>query len=68
MAPFRAGGHSTDNLISTLELPTRKLQPSSHGRGLRALFWDAVEAQGGTVVGVAAYDPKATDFPCRVLL
>ncbi|MEM7412275.1 MAG: penicillin-binding protein activator [Myxococcota bacterium] len=33
-----------------------------YGHGLRRLFWDAVEARGGTVVGVAAYDPKATDF------
>lgn len=41
-----------------------------YGRGLRALFWDAVEAQGGLIVGVAGYDPKATDFaePIRKLV
>ncbi|MEN8180906.1 MAG: penicillin-binding protein activator [Myxococcota bacterium] len=33
-----------------------------YGRTLRALFWDAVEEQGGEVVGVASYDPDATDF------
>ena len=40
------------------------------GRGLRALFWDAVEERGGQVVGVAGYDPKATDFaePIRKLV
>ena len=32
------------------------------GVGLRGLFWDAVEARGGRVVAVAAFDPKATDF------
>jgi ABC-type branched-subunit amino acid transport system substrate-binding protein len=34
----------------------------SYGLALRAVFWDAVEAEGGTVVGVAAYEPEATDF------
>lgn len=33
-----------------------------YGRTLRALFWDAVEEQGGEVVAVASYDPEATDF------
>jgi ABC-type branched-subunit amino acid transport system substrate-binding protein len=33
-----------------------------YGRGLRGLFWDAVEERGGRVVGVASYDPQATDF------
>lgn len=33
-----------------------------YGRGLRSLFWQAVEAKGGRVVGVAGYDPKAHDF------
>ena len=33
-----------------------------YGRGLRRLFWDAVERRGGEVVGVASYDPEATDF------
>jgi ABC-type branched-subunit amino acid transport system substrate-binding protein len=42
----------------------------AYGRGLRALFWDTVEASGGRVVGVASYDPKATDFkePIRHLV
>jgi ABC-type branched-subunit amino acid transport system substrate-binding protein len=42
----------------------------AYGRGLRSLFWDAVEASGGEIVGVAAYDPKATDFagPIRSLV
>jgi len=34
----------------------------NYGRGLRSLFWQAVEAKGGRVVGVASYDPKAHDF------
>jgi ABC-type branched-subunit amino acid transport system substrate-binding protein len=42
----------------------------AYGRGLRGLFWDAVEERGGYVVGVAAYDPDATDFaePIRRLV
>jgi ABC-type branched-subunit amino acid transport system substrate-binding protein len=41
-----------------------------YGLGLRGIFWDAVESRGGTIVGVAAYDPKATDFaePIRKLV
>ena len=41
-----------------------------YGRGLRALFWDAVEARGGQVVGVAGFDPESTDFaePIRKLV
>ncbi len=34
----------------------------AYGRGLRNLFWDAVEQRGGYVVAVAGYDPEATDF------
>jgi ABC-type branched-subunit amino acid transport system substrate-binding protein len=34
----------------------------AYGVGLRSMFWDAVEARGGTVVGIASYDPEATDF------
>ncbi len=34
----------------------------SYGLALRAAFWDAVEARGGSVVGVAAYDLEATDY------
>lgn len=34
----------------------------SYGIALRGVFWDAVETGGGSVVGVAAYDPEATDF------
>jgi len=34
----------------------------NYGRGQRRLFWQAVEEQGGRVVGVASYDPDATDF------
>jgi ABC-type branched-subunit amino acid transport system substrate-binding protein len=33
-----------------------------YGSTLEGLFWDAVEARGGEVVAVAAYDPDATDF------
>lgn len=42
----------------------------AYGRGLRAMFWDAVEERGGQVVGVASYDPGATDFatPIRNLV
>ena len=36
------------------------------GRRLRAAFWDAVEARGGEVVGVARYEPDATDFSAPV--
>ncbi len=41
-----------------------------YGRGLRDLFWDAVEARGGEIVGVASYEPDATDFadPIRRLV
>lgn len=34
----------------------------SYGRTMRDAFWDAVEAQGGAIVGAEAYDPAATDF------
>jgi ABC-type branched-subunit amino acid transport system substrate-binding protein len=34
----------------------------SYGSALRGAFWDAVEVGGGSVVGVASYDPEATDF------
>ncbi|HVN36971.1 MAG TPA: ABC transporter substrate-binding protein [Myxococcota bacterium] len=42
----------------------------AYGRGLRSLFWDAVEAHGGQVVGVASYPPGAKDFtdPIRSLV
>lgn len=42
----------------------------AYGTNVRAFFWDAVEARGGRVVGVAAYDPAATDFaePIRQLV
>lgn len=42
----------------------------AYGRGLRDLFWDAVELRGGGIVGVAHYDPQATDFadPIRRLV
>jgi len=42
----------------------------SYGLGLRRLFWSAVEEQGGRIVGVASYDPDATDFekPIRKLI
>jgi ABC-type branched-subunit amino acid transport system substrate-binding protein len=38
----------------------------AYGSGLRAMFWDAVEDRGGTVVGVASYDPDATDFASAI--
>lgn len=34
----------------------------AYGGGLKNLFWDAVEARGARVVGVARYEPRATDF------
>jgi ABC-type branched-subunit amino acid transport system substrate-binding protein len=42
----------------------------AYGRGLRKLFWRAVEQRGGRVVSVASYDPEATDFaePIRRLV
>jgi ABC-type branched-subunit amino acid transport system substrate-binding protein len=42
----------------------------NYGRGLRALFWDAVEARGGRVVAVSGFDPQAKDFagPIRRLV
>lgn len=42
----------------------------AYGREFRALFWRAVEARGGRVVGVAAYEPGDTDFaePIRRLV
>jgi ABC-type branched-subunit amino acid transport system substrate-binding protein len=41
-----------------------------YGRGLRTLFWEEVERRGGEIVGVASYDPEATDFagPIRQLV
>lgn len=33
-----------------------------YGFGLRALFWDAVEARGGSVVAAAGFEPASTDF------
>ncbi len=41
-----------------------------YGHRLKNGFWDAVEAHGGEVVGVASYEPKATDFanPIRSLI
>ncbi len=40
------------------------------GRAMRTAFWDALEARGGEVVGVARYAPDATDFagPIRRLI
>ncbi len=42
----------------------------AYGLGLRRLFWEEVEQQGGRIVGVAGYDPGATDFakPIRRLV
>ena len=42
----------------------------AYGLGLRTLFWEEVERQGGRIVGVAGYDPGATDFakPIRRLV
>ncbi len=37
-----------------------------YGREFRRLFWDAVEARGGAVVGVAGYAPDATDFRAAI--
>ncbi len=34
----------------------------AYGRGLRRLFWEAVEERGGTIAAVASYDPTLTDF------
>ncbi|UCE85734.1 MAG: penicillin-binding protein activator [Deltaproteobacteria bacterium] len=41
-----------------------------YGLGVKNLFWDAVEARGGRVVGVARYDVDAVDFaaPIRRLI
>jgi len=38
----------------------------AYGSGLRAMFWDAVEERGGTVVGIASYDPDDTDFASAI--
>jgi len=42
----------------------------AYGRGLRRLFWEEVEEQGGRIVAIASYEPEATDFaePIRRLL
>jgi ABC-type branched-subunit amino acid transport system substrate-binding protein len=34
----------------------------AYGTALRGSFWDAVEARGGSVVGVSGYAPDQTDF------
>jgi len=41
-----------------------------YGEQLKNLFWDAVEARGAEIVGVASYEPDATDFagPVRSLV
>jgi ABC-type branched-subunit amino acid transport system substrate-binding protein len=41
-----------------------------YGLALRDLFWDEVEKGGGAIVGVARYEPDATDFaePIRRLV
>jgi ABC-type branched-subunit amino acid transport system substrate-binding protein len=41
-----------------------------YGATLKDLFWAAIEAHGGEVVGLASYDPQATDFaePIRSLV
>jgi len=33
-----------------------------YGEQLKNLFWDVVEARGAEIVGVASYEPDATDF------
>ncbi len=40
-----------------------------YGKGLRALFWQAIEERGGEIVGVSSYDANANDFadPIRSL-
>lgn len=42
----------------------------AYGRGMRALFWDAVDTRGGEVVAVSPFDPSSTDFaePIRRLV
>ena len=41
-----------------------------YGRGLKDLFWDAMEERGVRIAGVASYEPDATDFaePIRRLV
>jgi ABC-type branched-subunit amino acid transport system substrate-binding protein len=51
--------HATSNGASRFAILYRD---DAYGRGMRSLFWDAVEAADGRVVGVSSYDPKATDF------
>lgn len=34
----------------------------SYGRTFRDVFWDAVVARGGAIVGAEAYDPAQTDY------
>ncbi len=38
----------------------------AYGQAVRAAFWDAVEARGGEVVGVAHYAPGTQDFSTPV--
>ncbi len=52
--------HAMDELAATR---AAILHPrDAWGHGLKDLFWDAIEARGGTVVGLASYPPDATDF------
>ena len=37
-----------------------------YGVGLRGLFWDAVERAAGSVVAVASFSAKATDFGAAI--
>ena len=65
-----------DHLVryATTELGARRfaiLYPDSgYGRGMRKRFWEAVDREGGFVVGVASYEPNSNDFkePIRSLI
>ncbi len=37
-----------------------------YGLGLRALFWDAVERRGGSIVAAAGFEPTNTDFAAPI--
>jgi predicted negative regulator of RcsB-dependent stress response len=58
-----------------LRLPARRDPPQRfailypddrYGRGVKNLFWDAVEARGGRIVGVGRYEADADDFAAPI--
>ncbi|HXV36869.1 MAG TPA: penicillin-binding protein activator, partial [Myxococcota bacterium] len=68
---FRVRTMPSDEVQSLADYATRSLAAKrfgilyprdAYGVGVSGLFWDAIEARGGQVVALAAYDPQSVDF------